>query len=357
MTPTVVSSSTLSLARSLVPPPPPPGRERPADGLRAIEGSTDTDSFILDVPYRSQYDSSPYQNSNCGPVSLGMVFKAYGLDVPTDQLRSIANHLQGTTAYNDGIALDYLQAIALQAGLRTEGLATSDGHYRLWSMADVIRDVRLGYPVITLVHFATLPQHAGSPSIADHYIVVVGLSGSGFVVNDPASADGSGYRQILSPGQLLAAWQAASIPEQGVAFLPPVGGSGLRPVTFQRALAVAPARANPPAAAPLPSVATVSPRATAAPTATPSSDQAIASSFSEGPASPSWSQRVSAWQRAAPVPTPAPVARPSGASSPPLVLASRSSGNAPLTPTLIVVAVVGLLTLAIVRTPRGSDLD
>ena len=140
----------------------------------------------MNVPFRSQYDASPYQNSNCGPAALGMVLQAYGLNVPADRLRAIADQLQGTSAYNDGIALDYLQAIARQAGLRTEGLGTPDGHYRRWTMADVIREVRRGYPVITLVHFASLPTHTGSGSASDHYVVVARIRRLGdCIAGDP----------------------------------------------------------------------------------------------------------------------------------------------------------------------------
>src|SRR4029077_20053899 len=119
-------------------------------------------SFTLSVPFRSQFDSSPYQNSNCGPSSLAMGLLAFGRDASNARLRSIADSLQGTSGYNDGIALEYLQAIGQQAGLSAEGLFDANGHYHQWSMGDVIREIRLGHPVITLVHYASLPAHATS---------------------------------------------------------------------------------------------------------------------------------------------------------------------------------------------------
>ncbi len=185
------------------------------------------ESFILNVPYRSQYDGSAYQNSNCGPAALGMVLQAYGIQASNEQIRAVANRMQGTTSYDTGIALDNLQAIAQQVGLHTEGLTSPDGHYHTWSMADLIREIRRGYPVITLVHYATLPDHSGSPSTSDHYIVVIGVTSQGFVVNDPAFTGNGGYRQLLRPSQLIAAWRDASIPEQAVAFLPPAGTPSL----------------------------------------------------------------------------------------------------------------------------------
>jgi len=156
-----------------------------------------------------------------------MVLQAYGVQATNEQLRTLADRLQGTTSYDDGVALDYLQAIAQRAGLRTDGLTTADGHYRTWSMADVIREVRRGYPVITLVHYATLPDHASSHSSSDHYVVVIGVTDQGFVVNDPAFTDNGGYRRLLTPDQLINAWRAAGIPDQAVAFLPPVGKPNL----------------------------------------------------------------------------------------------------------------------------------
>ena len=186
-----------------------------------------TQSFVLAVPFRSQYDGSPYQNSNCGPTALGMVLEAYGIHATTAQLRAAANQLQGTTGYDQGVALDFLQAIAQEAGLRTEGLVGANGRYRQWSMADLIGEVRRGYPVITLVRYATLPDHAGSTSTSDHYIVVIGVTDQGLVINDPAFTGNGGYRQVLGPDALMNAWRAASIPEQAVAFLPPSGKMSL----------------------------------------------------------------------------------------------------------------------------------
>ena len=175
------------------------------------------------MPFRSQYDGSPYQNSNCGPAALAMVLQAYGIDVSIGQIRARANEIQGTSSYDDGVALDYLQSIGQETGLRTEGLTTGDGHYRAWSMADVIREVRSGYPVITLVHYATLPDHATSQSSSDHYIVVIGVTRDGFVVNDPAFTSDGGLHRVLRPDQLIAAWRDAGIHDQAVAFLPPLG--------------------------------------------------------------------------------------------------------------------------------------
>jgi hypothetical protein len=350
-TPRAGTPGLLGNALALPPPPGPAEPLQPYDGLHPIEGVQGSDSFILDVPYRSQYDQSPYRYSNCGPAALGMVLQAYGLDVPTDRLRAIADRLQGTNGYNDGIALDYLQAIALQAGLRTEGLGTPDGHYRQWTMADVIREVRRGYPVITLVHFASLPEHAASGSASDHYVVVVGLTTSGFVINDPASSDGSGYHQVLTPQQLLEAWRASSIPQEAVAFLPPGGKDKIHQIEIQSASVATPA----PTLQPPPPPAMVPTSAGAPATAPDNATNPAAPPVAVG--DPIWLRRVGAWQHAPGAPTIAGPHPAASANSPTLVLAEQQSADSPLPITGIVVVAIGAVALAILKAPNGEGSD
>jgi len=305
----------------------------------------------LKVPFRSQYDASPYQFANCGPAALAMVLQAYGVDVSNQRLRDIADQLQGTTGYSDGVALDYLQMIARQAGLRTDGLTGPDGSYRRWSIGDVIQEVRRGYPVITLVHFAALPRHATSGSTSDHYIVVVGVTSAGFVINDPAAVAAEGYRQLLRPEQLLAAWSAAGIQNQAVAFLPPTTSPIPLPASAGNLVAAKPA--------PTPAVA-------ALPVTLPTAaSPAIASEAAVGragaglgpPPQPSLVelvQRIHDWQHASPVATlkaGPPTATTSGGT---LVLAERDTSDPSPLPTLLVIGIIGAIGLAIVKAPRGS---
>jgi uncharacterized protein YvpB len=282
-----------------LPPPPPPGPVKPLDpasNFQTIAGNGTNETFLLNVPYRSQYDASPYQNANCGPASLAMVLLAYGLDVPNDRLRSIADSLQGTSGYNDGIALQYLQVIAKQAGLNSEGLFDLNGHYHQWSMGDVIREVRRGYPVITLVHFASLPAHATSGSTSDHYIVVVGVTSNGFIINDPASDQSQGFQQILQPQDLLQAWHDASVPNQAIAFLPPKGAGGLQALH-------APGVPTDVPVVPVVSAAPVAAAGVAAPSPTLGPIQAGVSLPPPNPAMVDLSSRVGGWLRPSPLPT------------------------------------------------------
>ncbi len=286
-----------------------------------------------------------------------MVLQAYVIQATNEQIRAIANQLQGTTSYDAGVAIDYLQAIAQQAGLRTEGLTSSDGHYRKWSMADLIREVRSGYPVITLVHYATLPDHNGSPSTSDHYIVVIGVTSQGFVVNDPAFTGNGGYQRLLRPAELISAWRDASIPEQAVAFLPPVGKpnlallSGIRSPTPAGTLVQQSIRLTPPAPvqqpAPLPAIATGVPSGERRPA---NSSLAPDGAVAAPPAGLSaWQHsmtRANAEPRLAASPAAAPVrARPTP-------LSQRPIDNVPLV--AVVVGLVAVGAFAILRLP-GPD--
>jgi hypothetical protein len=285
-----------------------------------------------------------------------MVLLAYGLDVPNDRLRSIADSLQGTSGYNDGIALQYLEAIGRQAGLSSEGLLDANGHFHQWSMGDVIREVRRGYPVITLVHFASLPAHAKSGSTSDHYIVVVGLTSTGFVVNDPAANQNDGYHQVLRPEEMLRAWHDASIAGQAVAFLPPTGSGSLQ---FLQDPAVPTATALQPTAilATSPAESTV---ATLTPTPTLTVTQFGAALPPPNPAMLGWSNRVSDWQRASPLPS-VHANMAFGVDGVPtsgaIVLAARGgSGPSPL-PLLLVLGCIAAVTGGILSVPRVTPAD
>jgi len=306
------------------------------NGIKSLSVSQDASGVVLGVPMRSQYDSSPYQYANCGPASLGMVLQAFGLPVPTADIRDLANHLQGTYGYDDGIALDYLQDIGRQAGLGTEGLYGSDGRYQRWSTSEISQEVQQGHPVITLVHYASLPNHLGAATPSDHYVVVVGVTTRGFLINDPASVDNAGFRQLVTPNQLLDAWNASSIPEQAVAFLPRAGGLASRlgvsetvrqaptpqPSTSETRLAAA----RSPAVAPPTSTATPAPNPTLV----------------------AWARELATWN-----PTTSPVATPgdrslaTAASTPTTFSPPRPSPVSPLplfgVLTLIFVGTVGVL--------------
>ena len=298
-----------------------------------------------------------------------MVLQAYGLDVSNERLRAIADQLQGSYGYRDGIALGYLANIAEQAGLRTEGFTLPGGQNRQWTMGEVIREIRRGYPVITLVHYASLPDHASSLSQSDHYIVVTGVTSKGFVINDPAFSGNDGFRRLLTPDELMTAWRAASIKQQAVAFLPPNGKSGLKPlnasITTLTGATPVPQQAGPALVqsalpATVPTGPTVPPSENSVAVANDSLPTPLFPNptRSPNPTLVAWTSTLGAWQHVTTAsPTPS-----SGPSDPgqftvpdrAVVLADRSSTGDAL-PSLVVLAVIGVLAVAIIKAPGREE--
>ncbi|MBI2942506.1 MAG: C39 family peptidase [Chloroflexi bacterium] len=204
-----------------VPAPPPRSNALPVSAAALAPPSRQADGYtmLLDIPFRSQFDDSPYAAANCGPASLAMVLEAFGIQAPTERLRAIVNRLQGTSGYNDGVALDFLQVIAEESGLAASGLRDQTGYHR-WTVDEIRAQIARGWPVITLVHYRSLPGNEGSRSVSDHYVVVVGANREGVFVHDPAFADAQGARRFIADAQLRQAWADSSIPQQAAAIGP-----------------------------------------------------------------------------------------------------------------------------------------
>jgi Peptidase_C39 like family len=183
----------------------------------AVRGAVDGTRLLLEVPIRSQYDGTEYQNSNCGPTSLAMVLDAFGVSAPIYKLRNLTNVMQGNFEVEAGTSLWDLASIAEQAGLRPIGLNGAGG-YRQWTVADVRDEVRRGHPVVTLVKMRDLPDHQSAASATDHYVVVVGLDEQKLLVNDPAMPAALGFRRPLTPEELELAWADSSMPRHAAAF-------------------------------------------------------------------------------------------------------------------------------------------
>ncbi len=219
-------------------PRPPPTRSYVA-GLPDEPGAAGwlAESLLwLGIPSRTQYDGTPYQAANCGPSALGMILEAYGLWMPTSELRAMANTLQGTYGANDGIALDYLAEIARRANLKPFGLYGERG-YRRWTVEEVREVVSRGYPVIALTVYRLLPWSGGYGGNVNHYIVISGLVGDDFLYNDSAFGGGGGRGLVITAEELERAWAQADIPRHAVAFgLGEAGYSllGLDPARFGR---------------------------------------------------------------------------------------------------------------------------
>lgn len=182
----------------------------------------------LSIPHRSQYDRSPYAETNCGPASLGMILDAYGLRYGTDPLRREVNRAQGTSDPEEGTALAAIAEVGRRAGLFPMGLYARPGVFKRWTLGELREQLEEGRPVITLVRYAALPGATLDLGL-DHYIVLSGLAGDQFIYNDSSQPQGRGAGLLISREALQRAWQTTIIAGHAVAFARSPDGAGLFP--------------------------------------------------------------------------------------------------------------------------------
>ncbi len=181
----------------------------------------------LGIPFETQLDGSEFQFVNCGPASLAMVLAGFGLQVEPSQVRDYLNGVTDNFDRDSGTSLDVLSNIGRQAGLTPIDLYSERGGYRDWSVEAVRWHVEHGHPVITLVKYKRLPGHFQSSAETDHYIVVSGLTATGFIYNDAAFQSTLGYGLEISDEGLEQAWNNSSIPHHAAAFALADGSAGL----------------------------------------------------------------------------------------------------------------------------------
>lgn len=163
------------------------------------------------VPFRSQMDGSPAESSNCGPASVGMVLEQLHSFVPTDELRTEANRLQGTWGPDNGFGIEFLAQLVERYGLRVHGLYEGV-NFRRWSLEDLRSQLGQGRPAIVELRFRYMPGRADSDSWDDHYVVISGMLGDDFVYNDSVDVDGPGYGRVMSADDLQRAWGGSDFP-------------------------------------------------------------------------------------------------------------------------------------------------
>jgi hypothetical protein len=176
-------------------------------------------SFRLSVPFRTQKDGSRFQGSNCGPAALGMVLDAFGMPQSNEDLRFETHTYQDTVGRRGGTALQHMASVGRDYGLAPLGLYAGWEEFAAWTIEDVRAELRGGRPVIPLVKYRLLPGYEGSTVRYDHYIVLYGISGDGFLYHDPAQESAAkGAGRWISAEQLDHAMSSASISRQAVAF-------------------------------------------------------------------------------------------------------------------------------------------
>lgn len=150
---------------------------------------------------------------------MGMVLDAYGIALPTLDIRQFTHTYQGTWPGRGGTALQHMARVGEDFGLKTYGLyeAGSEDFHR-WTVEEIKDQVARGRWVIPLVRFGMLPGHETTGIRFGHYILLYAIDGQGFTYHDSAFRpieEGAG--RWISFDQLDAAMNPVLVPRQAVA--------------------------------------------------------------------------------------------------------------------------------------------
>jgi hypothetical protein len=88
-------------------------------------------------------------------------------------------------------------------------LRDGSGGLRRWGLDDIRAHIGQGHPVIAQVRYRSLPGRGGAYYFGDHYILVTGVVGDGFLYNDPIDVDGLGWDRVISGATLRVAMNAS----------------------------------------------------------------------------------------------------------------------------------------------------
>jgi hypothetical protein len=175
----------------------------------AYPADTAMNIFHVFAPYRSQLDGSAYAEANCGPTTLGMALDAFGISVPPNQVRAEALDAQHMHGNGTGTLITALAQVAQNHGLQALDLFADDGSINRWTLDDIRSHLQREQPVIVQVRYRSLPGRGGAYYFGDHYILVTGIVGDGFLYNDPINVDGLGWDRVISGGALETAMNAS----------------------------------------------------------------------------------------------------------------------------------------------------
>jgi len=172
---------------------------------------TDTAMDISHVfaPYRSQLDGSAYAEANCGPTAIGMALDAFGVSRPSSQLRAEALAAQHMFGNGTGTLITALAQVVDDNGLSALDLHDTNGGLTHWSLDQIRAHIQAGHPVVVQVRYRFLPGRGGAYYFGDHYILVTGVVGDGFLYNDPIDIDGLGWDRVISGAALRTAMNAS----------------------------------------------------------------------------------------------------------------------------------------------------
>src|SRR5438445_10422182 len=155
----------------------------------------------LAVPFLSQFDGSPFAASDCGPASVAMAINyATGEHMTPLQARQAIIKLPGggyASNPESGTAIQDLPRLARAHHVEAfmgDGAASTG-----WGPERIRQHLSQGHPVIVLTRIGYLPGYNTSTQV-DHYIILTGANGSGYVYNDPAL--GNGAKRTITEKQL-----------------------------------------------------------------------------------------------------------------------------------------------------------
>jgi hypothetical protein len=186
------------------------------------DGPVEAGSSRLFVPYRSQFDKSVYERSNCGVAAIAMALEHFGVPVPSLELRESINAMTGNWWKDSGIAWRHLMLAVQGRGLLVDGpYAAGDANaFRPWTLDELLAQTTQGRPVIALVRYRTLPGHEGAEYGGDHYVVVLGTAADGRVVyHDPAFRGLAGAYRTTDRETFERAWSQTWIGQNRTAMV------------------------------------------------------------------------------------------------------------------------------------------
>ncbi len=186
------------------PPVKPPSRppSKPAAGSDQARAVADPKS-IFKTQYRSPYNpTGPLRSANCGPTSLAMAIKAFGLEpsglTPEQSIDRARKLMTGNTDDHDPTNDRERERGARAAGLQARHLSSMthlDAELAAGHMVTVTGDPGAAYQKV----FAHYAQFKGL-----HSILVVGKASDGrYVVADPVSHSGP---RLMTKQQLQSFW-------------------------------------------------------------------------------------------------------------------------------------------------------
>jgi hypothetical protein len=155
-------------------------------------------------------DGSPYAEANCGPVAISMAMDAFGVSLPSSQVRSQVLNAQRIWGNNVGTLITALAQAVEENGLKTHGLYADGGGLGKWTTDDIRGQIQQGRPVVVQTRYRSLPGRGGALYFGDHYILVTGVVPGGFLYNDPINHDGVGWDRVISDDRLYTAMNASA---------------------------------------------------------------------------------------------------------------------------------------------------